>query len=89
MLNGILWCDEGVHCLAKETQLMLNPEEYGMLFIGLGYFYCNIILVQDFNTAVGKYQKASGIGKLKALDHKFWCVNGETEEAAISSAAHF
>ena len=54
MLNGILWCDEGVHCLAKETQLMLNPEEYGMLFIGLGYFYCNIILVQDFNTAVGK-----------------------------------
>ena len=46
--------DESVHCLAKETQLMLNPEEYGMLFIGLGYFYCNIILVQDFNTAVGK-----------------------------------
>ena len=41
---GILWCDEGVHCLAKETQL-LNLEEFGMLFIGLGPFHWFKILM--------------------------------------------
>ena len=42
---GILWCDEGVHCLAKETQL-LNPEECVMLFIGIAPFHWFNILVK-------------------------------------------
>ena len=37
VFHGILWC-------SMETQL-LNPEEFGMLFIGIGPFDCSKILM--------------------------------------------
>ena len=55
---GALWCDEGVYCLAKEIQ-MLKPEQFGMLFIGLGPFHWSKIVMG----AIGKWLNASGIGE--------------------------
>lgn len=55
--NGVIWCDEGVYCIAKEIQ-MLKPDEFGMLFIGMGPFHWSKIVMG----AIGKWLSQSGIG---------------------------
>ena len=47
---GPLWSDEGVYRLAKEIQL-LNPEEFDNIFLGLGGFHFEKVLI----ACCGKY----------------------------------
>ena len=48
--SGVLWCDEGVYCLAKDIQL-LKPELFGSIFLGLGPFHWSKIMMG----AIGKW----------------------------------
>ena len=53
---GALWCNEGVYQVAKEIQL-LKPELFGHLFIGLGPFHTDKIVI----SCLGKFLGISGI----------------------------
>lgn len=53
---GPLWCDEGVYRLAKELQL-LNPKKFENIFLGLGGFHTEKILI----ACCGAYLRETGI----------------------------
>jgi len=53
---GPLWCDEGVYRLAKELQL-LNPEKFENIFLGLGGFHTEKVLIG----CCGAYLRETGI----------------------------
>ena len=70
---GILWCDEGVLCLAMETQV-LHPDQFGMLFISLGPF-------SGLRFYWGDRKVAEGFRDWQCTQ---WCVT-DNHELAISS----
>jgi hypothetical protein len=53
---GGLWADEGVYRIAKEIQL-LKPEQFGNIFLGLGGFHMEKIVL----ACLGAYLEPSGI----------------------------
>ena len=53
---GPLWCDEGVHRIAKEIQL-LKADEFKNIFLGLGGFHTENIII----ACCGQYLEESGI----------------------------
>ena len=55
--DGSLWCDEGVYRIAKELQL-LNPSLFENIFLGLGGFYMEKILI----CCCDSYLQECGIG---------------------------
>ena len=54
--NGAIWCDEGIYQLAKEIQL-LKPEQFGKLFIGLGGFHMEKIII----ACLGRFLEHIGV----------------------------
>ena len=54
--NGAIWCDEGIYQLAKEIQL-LKPEQFGNLFIGLGGFHMEKIII----ACLGRFLEHIGV----------------------------
>ena len=52
---GPLWCDEVVHQLAKEIQL-LRPDEFDNIFLGLGGFHTEKVVL----ACCGKLLEAIG-----------------------------
>ena len=57
--NGPLWCDEGVYRIAKELQL-LKPKEFGNIFLGLGGFHMEKIVI----ACLGKFLEESGVNSV-------------------------
>ena len=57
--SGPLWCDEGIYHIAKELQL-LNPEEFQNIFLGLGGFHLEKVVI----ACCGKYLEESGINSI-------------------------
>ena len=53
---GALWCDEGVYRIAKEIQL-LNHSEFSNIFIGLGGFHMEKIVIK----CIGKFLAETGV----------------------------
>ena len=53
---GGLWADEEVHRIAKEIQL-LKPEQFSNIFLGLGGFHMEKIVL----VGLGTYLESSGI----------------------------
>ena len=54
--NGPLWCDEGAYRIAKELQL-LNPNGFGNIFLGLGEFHLEKIVI----ACIEKFLEESGV----------------------------
>ena len=66
-----IWCDEGVHRIAKEPQL-LNPDKFEKAFLGFGGFHLEKVII----ACCGKYLEESGI------DSIFWGLESFGFEAA-------
>ena len=56
--SGPLWCDEGVYRIAKELQ-MLNPIQFGNIFLGLGGFHTEKVFI----ACCGVYVESTGVEK--------------------------
>ena len=54
-----LWCEKGVYGIAKELQ-MLNPDKFGNIFLGLGGFYLEEVVID----CCGKYLEESVIDSI-------------------------
>ena len=92
---GPLWCDEGVYRIAKELQL-LNPEGFNNIFLGLGGFHLEKILI----TCTGKFLEESGVenvfveneifgpGVVKTVMNGGHYVRGKRGMTLISEALH-
>ena len=50
---GALWCDEGVHHIVREIQL-LSPDSFDNVFLGLGGFH----MEKGVMACLGKYLKS-------------------------------
>ena len=61
-----LWCDEGVYRIAKELQL-LNPDKFGNIFLGLGGFHLEKVII----ACCGKYLEKSGIDSILVEPENF------------------
>ena len=57
--SGPLWCDEGVYRIVKELQ-MLNPTEFGNIFLGLGGFHTEKVFI----ACCGVYLESIGVEKV-------------------------
>ena len=75
---GGLWADKGVHRIAKEIQL-LKPEQFSNIFLGLGGFYKEKIVL----ACLGAYLESSGIFSVLV---KTKCYGPDTINSAISGS---
>ena len=92
---SLLWCDEGVYRIAKELQL-LNPEGFNNIFLGLGGFHLEKILI----ACAGKFLEESGVenvfveneifgpGVVKTVMNGGHYVRGKRGMTLISEALH-
>ena len=77
---GPLWCDEGVYRIAKELQL-LNPSLFESIFLGLGSFHMEKILI----SCCGSYLQGCGIGSVFVANEIF----GPGVVQSVLSGGHY
>ena len=77
---GPLWCDESVYRIAKELQL-LNPSLFGNVFLGLGGFHLEKVLI----SCCGSYLQECGIGSVFVENEVF----GPGLAQSVLSGGHY
>ena len=90
-----MWCDEGVYQIGKELQ-RLNPDGFGNIFLGLGGFHLEKIVI----ACTGKFLEESGVesvfvdneifgtGVVKTVMNGGRYVRGKRGMGLISEALH-
>lgn len=70
---GALWCDEGVHHIAQEIQL-LSHDPFRNNFLGLCSFHMEKVII----ACLGKYLKGTGIDKILVNNEIYGSISIET-----------
>ena len=72
-MKQTLWCDEGVHHISRELQL-LSHDSFHNIFLGIGGFHMEKAVI----ACLGKYLKGTGIDKVLVNNEIYWSISIET-----------